>query len=134
MSDLGTGTFTIDTTTNTKTCNISFKIPQQTIYLRGVRVEFDTAAHALATRIVYIDLPFFSQRFMIDTNPSYTYLPVLLDNAVVTVHWGQDVPITLNDTINERFEMRVLGTDFLPVANLVSCSLQFSLSTGSDGL
>ena len=124
------GTLTLDSLTNTKTMNISFSIPEQTMYLRGFRIEMSSAANALAARIAYIDLPFFSSQQMVDGNVGYTYLPILLDNAACTTHWGMSLPIYLNGDIPPTFTMRVLGTDFLPIANLVSVTLQFEMDLG----
>jgi hypothetical protein len=127
------GTFTIDSTTNTKTCNISLRIPQQVIYLRSYRVEFDTQAHALATQIVYVDVPWLSGNQLLDTNPGYVYLPVLLDNAVVSYTFGKSIPVYLSADIPETFPIRFLDTNFQPVANLVRITLQFSITKGSLG-
>jgi hypothetical protein len=125
------GTFMIDSTTNTKTCNISLKIPQQVIYLRAYRIEFDTTAHALATQILFLDAPWLSSNQLIDTNPNYIALPLFLDNAAVSFTFGKSIPVFLSSDIPQTFDVRFLGTDFQPVANLVRVSLQFSLHKGS---
>jgi hypothetical protein len=125
------GTFTIDSTTNTQICDISLKIPQQVIYLRSYRVEFDTQANALATQIIYVDVPWLSGNQLLDTNPGYTYLPILLDNAVVSFTFGKSIPVYLSSDIPQSFPIRFLDTNFQPVANLVRVTLQFSLNRGS---
>lgn len=127
------GTLLIDSTTSTKICNISLKIPQQVIYLRSYRVEFSSSANALSTQIVYVDLPWLSGNQMIDTNPNYTYLPILLDNAQVSFAFGKSIPIYLSSDIPQTFPVRFLDTNFQPVTNLVRVSLQFSIQKGSIG-
>jgi hypothetical protein len=125
------GTLMIDSTTNTKICNISLRIPQQVIYLRSYRVEFDTQAHALAAQIIFMDAPWLSGNQLLDTNPGYVLLPILIDNAVVTFAFGKSIPVYLSSAIPETFPVRFLGTDFQPIANLVRISLTFSLNKGS---
>jgi len=127
------GTFMIDSTTNTKICNISLKIPQQVIYLRSVRLEFDTAAHALAAAIVYFDAPWLSANQLLDTNPGYVYLPLLVDNLIVTSHFGKNIPVYLSSDIPQVFPVRFLDTTFQPISNLVRATLVFSLTKGSLG-
>jgi len=125
------GTLTLVTDTNVKELSISYTIPIQTMYLRGYRLQLLSAANAEAEKILYIELPIFNTSKMIDANPGVTLLPIMLDNAAVTNYHGLDIPISLGSELPPRFTMRVLNGSFTPVANLVSCGLQFSLSQGS---
>jgi hypothetical protein len=59
----------------------------------------------------------------LDTNPGYVYLPILLDNAVVSYTFGKSIPVYLSSAIPEIFNIRFLGTDFQPVANLVNSAI-----------
>lgn len=124
------GILTLDTTTNVKDFNIALSIPQQTIVLKGYRVQMSSAATALSTRLLYIDLPFFSGNQMLDANLSRVYLPIALDNAIVTNQYGIDLPVYLDGFIPEKFQMRVLDSSFAVSADMVSVTLQFALSYG----
>ena len=125
------GTLSLDTTTNEKICNISLRVPQQTMYLRSYRIEFDTAAHALAAQICYLDAPFLSGNQLIDTNPANIAIPLLLDNSIVTHAFGKSIPIYLSSDIPRVFPIRLLDTNFTPIANLVRATIVFSLTQGS---
>ena len=124
------GVLTLDTLTNTKLCNIALSIPQQSIYLTGYRIEMSSAANALAARLVYIDLPILSGNQLLDANVGQVYIPIMLDNAIVTLQTGMSIPIYMSGVLPEKFDMRVLNTSFAPIANLVSCTLQFELTAG----
>ena len=125
------GTLMIDVSSNSSVVNISLRIPQQVIYLRSYRVEFDTAAHALASQILYVDLPFLSGNQLLDTNPGRTLLPILLDNAIVSFAYGKDIPVYLSSNIPQTFPVKLYDSSFNLVSNLVRCSLVFSLQKGS---
>jgi len=124
------GILTLDTTTNTKLCNISLSIPQQTIYLTAYRVQMDSAINSLGARLLYIDLPILGGNQTLDLNVGRIYLPIMLDETRVTVQTGLNIPIYMSGVLPETFNMRVLNTSFAPTANLDSCTLQFSLSAG----
>ncbi len=125
------GTLFLTTTTNEAEMNIAYDIPAQTIYLRGYRVEFDTAAHALTEGVVYLEIPnIYSISKMIDNNVGHVYLPIMLDNAAVTNWHGMDIPISMAHHLPERFTIRILSGSFVPVSNLVRASFQFFISEG----
>ena len=127
------GTLTLHTTTPDKTnFNISLDIPQQVVMLQSIRVEFDSAASALAARLLYIDLPWLSANQLLDQNSGYVYLPIFVDNAVVTLRTNMQIPVVLNHHIPSSFTMVVRGSDLAPVdpAVCVSVSLQWELQSG----
>lgn len=125
------GLLTLDTTSNDSVQNITYDIPPQTIYLRSYRVELTTSADALAERVLYLDLPIYNVSKMLDTNQGHTYLPIILDNAKVTVHYGLDLPISMGTELKPEFRMRILNSSFVPVSNFVSATFQFSMTQGS---
>lgn len=124
------GTLSLFTDSNEKAINITLEIPQQTIYLRSYRIEMATAADALAEKVLYLDLPIFNSNKMIDSNVNHMYLPILLDNAVVTHSFGLDIPVAMSGPLSERFKMRLLNSSFQPVSDLTHASFQFYLSEG----
>ncbi len=124
------GILTLDATSNVQNFNIALDIPKQVMTLRSVRVQMSSQANALAARILYVDLPFLSGNQVLDGNVGQVYLPIFLDNAEVTFAYGKEMAIYMNDYLPSKFTMRCLGTDFKPIANLVSCSLTFSLEKG----
>ena len=128
------GIFTLETTTETTTFTISNKIPKQVMYLIGYRIELDDATAALASPVVYIDLPFLSGNQLIDGIPSRTYLPLMLDNAKVTNWQGLNKPILLSDNVPNTFDMVVRNNStYAALSTLVHISLQFRLTHGSLG-
>jgi hypothetical protein len=137
MSDQPTetqGIFTLDTTSATTTFTISNKIPKQTIYLIGYRIEVTDATAALASPVVYIDLPFLSGNQLIDAIPSRVYLPLMLDNAKVTNWQGLNKGLYLNSDVPNTFDMVVRnGTTFAPLTSLVHICLQWRTTHGALG-
>jgi hypothetical protein len=124
----------IEIDTNVKECVISLDIPAQTMYLRGYRIEMTDAATSLTKKILYLDIPnIYNGNRMLDTNPSFVYLPVFLDNATVTRTFGMDVPVSMSHHLPERFTVRLLeksGAVFTPTTGLVSAAFQFYLEKG----
>lgn len=121
------GTFMIDCIGSTKECDISEKIPIQTMYLRSYRVQFNSAIDALANGVIYVDMPCFSSKQMLDTNPDHTNLPILVDNAIVTHAFGKHVPIYMSKVLDQKFKIRFLDASFnvLP-ATFIRGTLVFS--------
>lgn len=116
---------TLDTTSNLTTFTINNKIPLQTIILESVRVEYDTAPHALSAGVIYVDLPFLSSYQMNDGTPGF-YLPIFLDNAVVTLQQVR-VPIYMARKLDEKFTMAIrTATGALVAGGFARISLQFS--------
>ena len=111
------GTLMIDVVGNSKVCEISLNIPRQIIYLRSYRIQFDTIENALANPILYIDVPWLSGNQLIDTNPGYVYLPLFVDNAVVTFTFGKSIPVFLSRDIDKTFQIRILDSTFLKYAS-----------------
>lgn len=120
------GVLTLDTTENSTRFSINNRIPAQTIVLRQVRVQFDTQGNALTQGIVYVDLPFLSSTQLTD-GTNFFNLPVLLDNAVVTLK-DLEIPVYLTEAIEEDFTMDVRNADGSLVNNtqLARITLQFT--------
>lgn len=118
---------TLDTTTNVTRFRINNKIPIQTIILESIRVEYDTAPHALAAGVIYVDLPFLSS-YQLNDGTQFFNLPIFLDNAVVTLEQVR-VPIYLTKNIPEDFTMSVRDSaGALLAGGFARISLQFSYS------
>lgn len=134
MSDAPTylpGTLTLFTDSNVKQMRISLDIPPQTIRLIGYRIEMASQADAEANPVLYLDLPrIFNYSKMLDGNPGYTYLPVFLDHAKVTLQTSTNVPISMAHHLPDTFIMRILDSTFAPVSDLVNASFQFELFYG----
>jgi hypothetical protein len=127
------GILTLTSTTNTKVMNISLDIPIQTIRFKSYRVQFDTAANALAAKVLYVELPFISGNQVLDNNLGFVYLPIPVDNAVVTLETSIDLPILLTEHIPQSFTMNIRdgpGSSFALASNLVHITLQFELFKG----
>lgn len=106
--------------------DIHRRIPKQTILLKAVRVEMTSAANALAQQIVYIDLPFLNSYSLVDGISYMSRLPILLDNAAVTVR-DMNVHLDLDSAIEPRFKMSVYSRDGSLATNCSACTLQISL-------
>jgi hypothetical protein len=120
------GILTINSTTNSAVINTVKKIPQQVLTLKVARVEYDTAAHALAARVIYVDVPWLSSNQLIDENIGRSYLPIPLDNAIVTLY-KPDLPVYMSDEAHEVFDFRVYDSTFaLASGGFAHISLQFS--------
>jgi hypothetical protein len=128
------GILTLDTTTNTTKFNISLDIPKQVLILQSVRVEYDTAAHALAAGVIYVEFPWLSANQLIDGNPNHVYLPIFLDNAVVTLQQTLQLPVYMTHHIPQVFTMNVRdgpGAGFaLAAGGFTRITLSFQLSYG----
>lgn len=125
------GTLTLITDSNVKEMNIALDIPAQVIYLRGYRIQMTDAATALAAKVLYLDIPnIYNMNKMLDNNVGQVYLPIMLDNATVSVWHGMDIPIAMSHHLPERFTMRILDSSFQPVSGLVHASFQFYLEAG----
>ena len=128
------GILTLTSSSPSVQLNTELNIPIQTIRLTGYRVEYNLASNALADQILYIELPFLSRNQIIDNNIGYVYLPIQLDNAIVTIQSGMSRPILLTSAIPERFTMNVRkgpGSNFALVgAQMVHICLTFQLEYG----
>lgn len=127
------GILTLTSSSNSVQLNTELNIPIQTIRLTGYRVQYDTALNALNDKIIYVELPFLSRNQIIDNNVGRVYLPIQLDNAVVTIQSGMSRPILLTEAISERFTMNVRtgpSGGFALVANMVHICLTFQLEYG----
>ena len=125
-------TLMLSSTTNESTQNITLTIPVQVMRLRSYRLEFTSAAAALAKQIVYLDIggSYFDPNTMLDSNVGRIYFPLLVDFSAVTLETGADIPINLSRTLPEKFTMRILDSTFSPVADFVSFHAIFELSLG----
>ncbi len=125
------GTLTLIADANVKEMNIALDIPHQVITLTGYRVEMSSAANALSEKIIYLDIPkIYNVNKVLDNNFGHVYLPILLDNAAVTLQQSLDVPISMTNHLPERFTIRILNSSFQPVSNLVHAVFSFKISYG----
>lgn len=127
MTDISNtpGILTLDMTSTTGRLSFALhnQIPQQIMTLKRVRVQCTDAAQALATRIIYVDLPFTSSQHLIDNINARFYLPILLDNAIVT-SYTCELPVYLSREVPDNFEMRVVDSNGALITG-VTCILQF---------
>lgn len=128
------GLLTLHTTSNDTIMNITYDIPIQVLRLRAYRIQIDSAANALSKKLLYLELPIYNVSKLIDGNQGYTLLPILLDNAAVTLRDGLDKPINMGSQLHPSFRMRILedsGTSgFTPAENLESATFQFEMEQG----
>jgi hypothetical protein len=127
------GFLALITDTNVKEARIRTSIPAQTMYLRSYRIEMASSADALNEKVLYLDIPnIFNGHRMLDNNQSGTYLPIFLDNAIVTHVYGKLIPITMTNDLPERFTFRILNSSYSPVSNLIHAAFEFSNDFGSS--
>jgi len=127
------GVLTLITDTNTKEMNLLVSIPAQTMYLRSYRVEMTSAGAAKAARILYLDIPnIYNGHRVIDNNVGRVFLPIFLDDASVTHVYGKQIPISMTNSLPERFTIRVLDSTFALAADLESAAFEFSLEYGTS--
>jgi hypothetical protein len=120
------GILTIFSSSNVKTLPFGKAVPKQTCYLERVRVEFDTQAHALAARVIYVDMPWLSGNQLIDVNPGRFMLPILLDNDVVTSYTTK-LPLSMSHEVHETSEIRIYDSNFnLITGGFAHITLQIS--------
>lgn len=127
----GGGILTLDISSNVQTLNISLEVPIQTLTIKNIRVEMDLAATALSEQILYLDIPVISSSKILDNNVAFNYIPILLDNAAVTLQTSLDLPVYMNQVLPQSFDVRVLNKSFEPVSNLVRFTIQFQTEFGS---
>lgn len=117
---------TIHSTANEVTVTTGTRIKKQSIMLQNVRLQFDSDVNALAKRVVYLDLPFFNSGNLVDENVGRAYIPLFVGSTAVTIQNTLQLPIQLESDVPITFKARLLGSNFVPVADLVSFTVQFS--------
>ncbi len=129
MTDISNtpGILTLNSTSASPTFTLHNQIPPQTMYLKRVRVEFTSAAAALAARVIYIDLPFTSSQHLIDNIVGRFMIPIVLDNAVVT-SYTCELPIYMTRSVPDNFQMFVRDQDGAVLTNLAAITLQFQFN------
>lgn len=129
-------------TISARPLNMTYKIPQQRLRLRGYRVHIDTAANALASGVLYIDLTdssgstILSYNHMIDNNPNTILFGLPLDNAIITNRDSLDKVLFMSKPgdINLKLTVYKITTATQVVsleANLMSIYLDFETETGA---
>ncbi len=122
------GILTLNMASSSVIFNTTQVIYKQNMLLQNVRIEMDSAANALIEKVIYLDFPFWNNAVMVDNNVGHFYLPIFLDNAIVTLQNTLQMPIHMKQDIPERFEGRVLNGSFTPLSGLVYLSVQFSFA------
>lgn len=110
---------------------IGTRIPAQTIRLKGYKVQMDSAPNALAQGEVYLQVPWLGSSNLIDGRSFAYQLPLVLDNAVVTIQSGLDVPLQLISDIESVFRASLHNRDGSAVdpAKVLKVTLYFSCGT-----
>ena len=116
----------IELTSTSGSIQLPTEIVPQELNLMQIRVEFDTAANALAAQVIYLNFPWLSN---IQTMNSTTYngLPILLDNAIVTLR-DTNIDFKLQRHISEGFTYSINGAS---LTGLSKVSLLFNHSVGT---
>ena len=115
------------------TINIEKIIQPQTIIWRGYRVQMDTQADALSQQLIYVDFPWLNSYCLTDGISYMSRLPIMLDNAVVTLKTEMTMPLRTSNTIQSQFNYNVYNRNGTPVnsSQVVSITLYFSFGTDS---
>ena len=122
--------FTLDLTSNSQQVDISLTIPRQVLYLVGYRCEMSSQANALAAQVIYFELEgLLSSNQLIDNN-TFVQFPLCLENNIVTLRDGLELPVYLNKSVPERFTVRVFDKSLVPLVNLVRLTLHFKAEYG----
>lgn len=121
-------------TSATGTINISKIIEPQTIIWRGYRVQMDTQADALSQQLVYVDFPWLNSYCLTDGITYMTRLPIMLDNAVVTIKTEMTMPLRISQTINSQFNYAIYNRDGTPVNTSKVISVTLYMSYGTDSI
>lgn len=110
---------------------IGTRIPAQVVRLKGYKVVMDSAANALTQGEVYIQVPWLGSSNLIDGRTFAYQLPLMLDNAAVTIRTGLDIPLQLITAIESVFTASVYNRDGTAVdpAKVLSVVLTFSCGT-----
>lgn len=120
---------TINSTSNNTIINTGKRILRQPIVLQNFKVEF-TSGNGAAKKLLYLDIPsFFNSSFLVDENPNRSYIPIITESADVSILVGLNLPIQLQEDVEEKFTVRLLDSDFTEVSNLVRYVAQFSFLT-----
>lgn len=127
------GLLTIHLTSSQQSVELPYNIPDQKFFkLKYIRVEYDTAANALADKLIFVDLPFLSKSQLIDNVSKQGRLPILLENNAVTYE-DLDIDIQLSKNIEYKFNANVYKSDNTPVTNMTSITLLFSYDVSRIG-
>jgi hypothetical protein len=122
-------------TTNPQIINITSRIPKQTIRLRGYRAQFDTPTNALAAKILYLRFgtkqQLLSNVNVIDSNVGSTLIPLALDNSLVTIRDGLDIPLHLVKEIPDTLGVQMLDANLTGVTGLIHLHVIFETEYGS---
>lgn len=115
-------------TVNNAIIDIGKKIEPQVITWRGYQVVMDTFAHALAQKVVYLDVPWLGGSNLQDGRRFQTNLPLLLRGDEITTFAEMNMPLQLIGSIEKVFTARLYNRDGTPVdpAQVLSVSLYFT--------
>ena len=119
-------------TTADATIDLHKEIKAGPMYLRGYRVEADTQAHALSQRLVYVSLPFVNGANLTDELSYQNCLPLMLDNAQVTLKTEMNNELQITQDIPRLFKAKCLNRDGTTVSTgqILAVTLQFSYALG----
>lgn len=121
---LGVASWTVDTT---------LPVKKQVLYLIGYRIEMASSDAAIATKYVYLNLPFLSPNKLIDNNTGFSYEPILLGPGAVTTVANCRFPVYMSGDAKIKFNVSVTDDtgEPLPVSSLIHASFIFEMSIGS---
>jgi hypothetical protein len=120
------GVLTFYVSNTSGTYNIHNEIPNQTLHLRNVRVQFTTFADARSTGVIYFDASFLNSNLLIDGLPNLYLLPIPLRNDEVT-QYSCDIPIRMSGEIKQSFNYRIVTSSGVAPTNIESVFLQFAM-------
>ena len=126
------GTFTFTASSPSGTFSSGSEIPIQTLSIETVRVEFDTAADALACKRLYLEVPWTSTNHLIDKNIGRNFIPFFLNNAAVTLNVGLNRPVYLSTNIPPNFQFNIWDDTFNAPTGFVSLDVCFAFDLGAS--
>lgn len=123
------GLISIYSNATTKSITFPYRIPRQILRLKGYRVEFSSDANAKACKILYVNLgELLSFGSCINNDSNQTLLPLLIENAAVTIRDGLDIPIYLSKQVPTQFTMNCYDISIVAPTGFANVTLIFELS------
>jgi hypothetical protein len=119
-------TFRVNSSSGTYVTGSTIK--SQVLTLQNVRVQFASAAEALAAQVVYLDVPWLNSNHLVDGLLNLYLLPIPLDNAICT-QYTCNIPISMSDDADTAFKYRIVDSSGVAPTGFSNITLQFTYNT-----
>jgi hypothetical protein len=119
-------TFRVNSSSGTYVTGSTIK--SQVLTLQNVRVQFASAAEALAAGVIYLDVPWLNSNHLVDGLLNLYLLPIPLDNAICT-QYTCNIPISMSDDADTAFKFRIVDSTGSPPTGFSNITLQFTYNT-----